>query len=130
MNNKNILAKNLRYAEDITDDDRLFAMLAYASQLFFPIIMPIFILVSEQHKTRHFQRYHALHALGFILVVIVLGVICLMLTAVTLGCLAPIFVVWFFLYIVLLLYYAYLAHQGYYFEIPFITDMVRSYLGG
>ena len=128
----NLLARNLVEAEDITSDDRLFAMLAYISQLIIPLVLPVFILVSQEHKKQRFQRYHALHAIGLIPVVIILSIVIIVvyfvLTIITAGCLGLILWVLFFLPIVPFLYYGYLAHQGYYFEIPLVTDIVRSYL--
>ncbi|MCB0067641.1 MAG: hypothetical protein KDD77_10845, partial [Caldilineaceae bacterium] len=37
-------------------DDRLIAMLSYATQLVLPVIMPIIVLLSESSKKRPFQR--------------------------------------------------------------------------
>ena len=47
-------------------DDRLIALLSYATQIVIPVIMPIIVLVSESSKKRPFQRYHAVQSLAFV----------------------------------------------------------------
>ncbi len=44
---------------DVTDNDKLMALLAYA----LPFIVSIVILLTESGKTRPFQRYHAVSSL-------------------------------------------------------------------
>ena len=60
------LAEDTEFDPNATNDDRVMAALAYASQLINPIglILPIIILVSETSKQRPFQRYHAIQSLG------------------------------------------------------------------
>ena len=47
-------------------DDRLIALLSYATQIVIPVIMPIIVLLSESSKKRPFQRYHAVQSLAFV----------------------------------------------------------------
>jgi len=49
---------------EANSDDRLIALLAYVSQIFIPLIMPLIILISESSKKRPFQRYHAIQSLA------------------------------------------------------------------
>jgi uncharacterized membrane protein len=96
---------------DVTQDDRLWAALAWI-----PItpLWPIFAIVAlliEDKKDRQFIRYHAVLSLA-------LGVVLIPLSIVTCGCAAVIYVVFF--------YWAYLAYQGQIVEIPLISDFIRK----
>ncbi len=94
---------------DVTQDDKLWALLAY---IITPII-PAIILLMEDKKNRPFLRFHAIQALA-------LFVIELVLSAVMVGlCLLPI-------YIVVLIYYAVKAYQGEYAPIPWLTDFMKN----
>ena len=78
------LAEDTEFDPAATNDDRVMAALAYASQLINPIglVLPIIILVSETSKQRPFQRYHAIQSLG---VSAVIGLLEMGLTRVGLG---------------------------------------------
>jgi uncharacterized membrane protein len=99
---------------DITDNDKLMAALSY------PIpIVAIVILVSETNKVRPFQKFHAVQALAFWVVLIVVGIV---LSIVTLGIGSLCFpVLW-----LVSLWPAYQSYQGQYMEIPVITDFIRN----
>jgi uncharacterized membrane protein len=99
---------------DITDNDKLMAALSY------PIpIVAIVILVSETNKVRPFQKFHAVQALAFWVVLIVVGIV---LSIVTLGIGSLCFpVLW-----LVSLWPAYQAYQGQYMEMPVITDFIRN----
>lgn len=92
---------------DVTDDDKLWAALAY---VFTPII-PIVLLLLEDKKDRPFIKAHNVQAL-------VSGVVFSILVAVTVGCGS---IAWF-----LFLYWGYKAYQGEYIEIPVITNFVKN----
>jgi uncharacterized membrane protein len=99
---------------EITENDKLMAALSY------PIpIVAIVILVSETNKARPFQRYHAVQALAFWVVLAVIGIV---LSVVTLGfgtlCLPILWLV--------SLWPAYEAYQGKYMKMPVITDFIRN----
>ena len=109
----------------LTDQDKLMAALSY------PIpIVAIIILLVEEMKNRPFQKFHAVQALAvnIALWVIVLILSCVLGTVVglvTLGIgsicgLVPL-LLWF-----VTLYWAYLAYQGQYFDIPVITDFIKG----
>ncbi len=101
-------------AGEITENDKLMAALSY------PIpIVAIVILVSETNKARPFQRYHAVQALAFWVVLAVIGIV---LSVITLGfgslCLP---ILW-----LISLWPAYEAYQGKYMKMPVITDFIRN----
>jgi uncharacterized membrane protein len=99
---------------DITDNDKLMAAISY------PIgILAIIILLVEDMKARPFQKYHAVQALA---VNIVLAVILIIASIVTCG-FGTLLIPFAF---IPLLYWAYKAYQGEYFEIPVITNFVRN----
>ena len=96
---------------EITQDDRLWAALAWI-----PIspLWPIFAIVAlllEDKKDRPFVRYHSVLSLAT-------GLILIPLSIVTCGCAAIVYVVFF--------YWAYLAYQGELVEIPFVTNFARN----
>jgi uncharacterized membrane protein len=105
-------------ADDITDQDKLMAALAYP----IPLVAIIMLLVEEM-KERPFQKYHAVQALAvnvFLWVVIfVLGCVLGVLSALICGISASL--LWF-----VTLYWAYEAYQGKYFEIPVVTDLLKG----
>ena len=94
---------------DLTDDDKLWALLSW---IFSPIV-PIIVLLLEDKKQRAFIKYNAIQAL----VVSVVGyVISAVLSAVLIGC---------FTGLALLVYIIYMAiqsYQGKWVTIPVVTD--------
>jgi uncharacterized membrane protein len=119
-----------------TPDDRLIALLSYASQVLIPLIMPIIVLISESSKHRPFQRYHAVQSLALAVVfavvgfglgigstilwwVPIIGWVVGLLTA----CLIPI--VWA-MGVIAMLYYGYQSYQGKRFAIPGLTSFLRD----
>lgn len=127
-------------APDVNDNDRLMAALAY----FFPVIVPVIILLAESMKVRPYQKYHAAQSLGFTVVVAVYSLIaCILfaicnllvipaLTVATAGlggvayCLVPCLILIFFAPpIGLGIYYTIIAYtKSTYFEIPVITNFM------
>lgn len=105
---------------NITDDDKLWALLSY---LLWPL-GSILVAVMEEKKARPYIKYHAVQAAGLGVVVWVLTMIlACVLGAVTffiggLGACCG------FLPVLALFYYAYLAYQGDYFEIQYLTDFM------
>jgi len=95
---------------ELTDQDKLMAALSY------PIpIVAIIILLVEDMKKRAFQKYHAVQALA---INIVLWVVIMITSVFTCGITL---LLWF-----ITLYWAYLAYQGQYFNIPVITDFIKG----
>jgi uncharacterized membrane protein len=108
-------------ADDITDNDKLMAALSY------PIpIVAIIILLAEDMKNRPFQKYHAIQALGaniaLWIIIVLLGCILGAITFFIGGlCGIAAILLWF-----VTLYWAYQAYQGQYFEIPWLTQFMKS----
>jgi uncharacterized membrane protein len=94
-------------APEATDDDKLWAALAY---VFTPLV-PVILLLLDDKKDRPFIKAHNVQAL-------VAGVVLWVFATVTFGCGS---VVWF-----VFLYWAYKAYQGEYVQIPVLTDFVKN----
>jgi len=114
-------------SSDITDNDKMMALLAYV----IGVVVPLIILLSETGKRRLFQRYHAVHSLilSAILFFVTLLVGCtigLVLELLTAGlgtcCLLPLMIAPYGIAV----YYGIQAYQGKYVEIPLITDFARG----
>lgn len=117
-------------------DDRLIALLAYATQIVIPLIMPVIVLLSESSKLRPFQRYHAVQSLAltcvFIAFSVLIGIGTAILQVIPLVgllvgllvlCMTPIA---YFMYVIALLYYGYQSYQGKRFAIPGLTAFLRD----
>ena len=119
------MLSNRRIATDVVENDKLMAALAY----FLTPIVPAIILLVDTMKVRPFQRYHAIQALGFFVVGyviggIVLGVVFAICSALTLGLAALCLWIIFFIPLIPAIYYAIIAYQGSYFEIPIVTQFM------
>jgi len=120
-----MMLSNRRIATDVIENDKLMAALAY----FLTPIVPAIILLVDTMKVRPFQRYHAIQALGFFVVGyviggIVLGVVFAICSALTLGLAALCLWIIFFIPLIPAIYYAIIAYQGSYFEIPIVTQFM------
>lgn len=124
----NFMARNITDDADADDNDKLWSLAAYISQMIVPVIVPVIMLLIEPNKSRPFQKYHAAQSLGFLVATfvyeILAGIVFSVLTAITLGCLALVLWVLFLLPIIPAIYYAYLAYQGKRFEIPYLTKFM------
>jgi uncharacterized membrane protein len=124
----NFMARNITDDADADDNDKLWSLAAYISQMIVPVIVPVIMLLIEPNKNRPFQKYHAAQSLGFLVATfvyeILAGIVFSVLTAITLGCLALVLWVLFLLPIIPAIYYAYLAYQGKRFEIPYLTKFM------
>jgi uncharacterized membrane protein len=97
----------------VSDDDKLWAALAY---VFTPLI-PIILLLMEDKKDRPFIKAHNVQALAW---GVVLWALTFVLSFVFIGiCLG-------FAGFFLQLYWGYKAYQGEYIQIPVITDFVKN----
>lgn len=118
---------------DLTDNDKLIAALSYI--FWFVALIPLL----TEGKNRPFQKYHAIQALvlNIALWIIVVSLICIVgfggsivlgiITAPLGGMgavIGPCCTVCPLLLCLIVFYYAYLAYQGKYFEIPVLTDFV------
>jgi len=101
--------------QDVTSDDKLWALLAY---ILSPLV-PVIILLMQDKKDRPFIKAHNIQALVFGLAYIILGSI---VATITLGfgsCLIPL--LW-----ILSIYWGIQAYQGKYVTIPVITNFVKK----
>ncbi len=124
------MASNIRQAGEgeASDSDRLMALLAYI----IGFIVPLIILLTEG-KNRPFQRYHAVQALAldiaWLVIFILLNIFISIVSAVTFGLglvLACLFPIAGLVAVVLFIYYAVLAYQGKYFDVPVVTAFCRE----
>ncbi len=98
---------------EVTDDDRLWALLSW---ILTPIV-PIIVLLLEDKKARPFIKYHAVQALTLGLAGYLIS---LVLSMMMVGCL---------LALALFVYQVYLAIQAYngqWVTVPVITDFVKG----
>jgi uncharacterized membrane protein len=99
--------------ENLTDDDKLWALLSW---IFAPIV-PIIVLLLEDKKARPFIKYNAIQAL----VLSVVGyVVSSVLSFVVIGCFVGLAV---FIYII---YLAIQSYQGKWVTVPVITDFCKN----
>lgn len=104
-----------QFSSDITSDDKLWALLAYALS---PLV-PVIILLMEDKKNRPFIRAHNAQALAWGLVNIVGGTA---LSALLFFCFgAPSLIIW-----AIGVYWGFKAYNGQYVEIPVITNFVKQ----
>lgn len=99
---------------DVTSDDKLWAALAY---VFSPVV-PIILMLMEDKKNRPFIKAHNAQAL---VAGVALYLILTIVSVVTCGIGAILFVLWF-----VMLYWAYQAYQGKEITIPVITDLCKK----
>jgi len=100
-------------SSDATSDDKLWAMLCYL----IPVLIPIIVLVMEDKKNRPFIKAHAMQALVWGIVYIVIGAAT---SFIFVGlCVLP--VCW-----ILSIYWAIQAYGGKYINIPVITNFVKN----
>jgi uncharacterized membrane protein len=108
---EDINVENVEDEMPITDDDKLWVLLAW---VFTPLV-PIIILLLEEKKDRPFIKEHNMQAL-------VWGVLMILVTALSsFLCGLPGLAMWF-----LGIYWGWQGYQGNMVEIPFITDFVRQ----
>jgi uncharacterized membrane protein len=91
--------------EEITQDDKLWALLSY---IFCPLI-GIIVLLLEDKKNRPFLKYNAV-------VSIILGILVVVLSWACIGVL-----VWFYA-----IYLGVKSYQGEWVEVPLVSDFVRN----
>lgn len=94
--------------EEITDDDKLWALLCWI----IGIIVPIIVLLMEDKKDRPFIKYHAVQSLAF-------GVVWLVAGTITFGCVGVLGMIY-------AIYLAIQAYQGKWVTIPIITDFCKN----
>lgn len=98
---------------DVTDDDRLWALLSW---IFAPLV-PIIVLILEDKKNRPFIKYNAIQALVLSVIGYVIGTV---LSFVVVGC---------FVAAAVLIYQIVLgiqSYQGKWVEVPVLTNFVKG----
>jgi uncharacterized protein len=98
---------------DITNDDKLWSLLAYVLT---PIV-PIIILLMEDKKNRPFIRAHNAQALALGVINVIIGVA--LSWTLVLAC-VPL-IIWF-----ACVYWGIQAYNGKYVEIPVVTNFVKK----
>lgn len=93
------------FNQEVTSDDKLWALLAY---IFSPLV-PIIIMVMEDKKNRPFLKAHNAQAL-------ILGIIAVITSSFCIGIL-----VWFYM-----IYLGIQAYNGKIVEVPVITNFVKG----
>jgi uncharacterized membrane protein len=96
---------------EITNDDKLWAALAYL----FPVIAPILIYLMEEKRDRPFIHAHTAQALVSGVILVIISPI---LIIATLG-------IGFLAYLIMA-YWAFQAYHGRIVEIPFVTQWVKE----
>ncbi len=99
---------------DVTSDDRLWALLSY---LLTPLI-PIIILLMEDKKSRPFIRAHYIQALVLGVALVVFNMIMAFIPII--NCITPLVTLG------LVIWLAVRANKGEYITLPVITDFVKN----
>ena len=100
--------------EEVTSDDRLWALLAY---LLSPLV-PVIILLMEAKKNRPFLKAHYMQALILGIAFVIVGTVLSFIPIV--GC------IWPFVWLIIVVLYAIKANRGEYINIPIITNFVKQ----
>jgi uncharacterized membrane protein len=107
------MAQQYASPADVTNDDKLWALLAYV----IPVIVPIIILIMEDKKNRPFLKAHTMQALIWGIAYSLIGGVT---SALFIGlCILP--VCW-----IISIYWGVQAYQGKYVTIPLLTDFVKK----
>lgn len=96
----------------VTEDDKLWALLAY---VFSPLV-PIIVLLMEDKKTRPFIKAHNGQALAWGVLNVIVGTVLSVFL-----CGLPSLLMW-----LVAIYWGWQAYQGQEVTIPFITDFVKQ----
>jgi uncharacterized membrane protein len=98
---------------DVTSNDKVWAGLAYV----FPVIVPLIIMLMDDIKERPFVKAHHMQALVWGVALYIISAV--LSFTVVLACLS-------FVFYLVSVYWGYKAYQGETFDIPVITDFVKS----
>ncbi|OGO65677.1 MAG: hypothetical protein A2029_14580 [Chloroflexi bacterium RBG_19FT_COMBO_47_9] len=99
--------------QDVTSDDKLWALLTYVLS---PIV-PIIILLMDDKKNRPYLKAHNAQALVMGIIIAILSI--LIGWTIILGCIP--FLVW-----LVMVYWGVQAYQGKYVTIPVVTDWCKK----
>ena len=103
---------------EVTNDDKLWALLSY---LFTPLV-PIIILFLEDKKQRPYIKAHYIQALVLGVALIILGTILSLIPIINI----IMAFIWPIAWLVIVIVYGVKAYQGQMINIPVITNFVKS----
>jgi uncharacterized membrane protein len=110
-------------------NDRILAGLAYASQIVFPAVLPVVLLVSDETRRSTYLRYHAAQSLGLliasILYYLAAAVVYVVIAAIA-SCLTCLSWALFLVPAATMVYYGWMAYRDGYVEIPWLTDFMKQ----
>ena len=121
--------QNTGPGEIITENEKLLGGLAYASQILLPGVLPAVLLISKETSTSKFVRYHAVHGLALLVATILYYIVAIIVNVIVsafASCLLCLLWIAFLLPLPVLLYYAVMAFQGKYAEIPWLTRFLSD----
>jgi uncharacterized protein len=108
-----IMSEQPVYSEEITSDDKLWALLGYLIPL-----VALIALLMEDKKNRKFIRVHAIQSLAINVVFWVINIILSFVFFI--GCVTALATIG------LMIYYGVKAYRGEYFDIPVVTDFCKK----
>ena len=110
-------------------NDKILAGLSYVSQIILPAVLPAILLLTGEGKRSSFIRHHAVQSLGLlvatVLYEILMGILFVVVSALV-PCLACGIWIIFLLPLVPAIYYGWLAFQGQYVNIPWLTHFMTK----
>jgi uncharacterized membrane protein len=116
-------------AEVPSENDRILAGLAYASQIIVPAVLPVILLVVEETRNKPFLRYHSVQSLGLLVAAIlyyIVAAVVYFLGSATISCLACVLWLVFLVPAGAMLYYGWLAFRGRQEDVPWLTQFLRD----
>jgi uncharacterized membrane protein len=112
-----------------SENDRILAGLAYASQIIVPALLPVILLLHNEMRNRPFLRYHAVQSLGLLVAAIVyylVATVVYILGSATISCLACVLWLIFLVPAGVMLYYGWLAFRGRQEDVPWLAQFLRD----
>lgn len=110
-------------------NDRILAGLAYASQIVFPAVLPVVLLITDETRRSSYLRYHAAQSLGLLIASILYYLIAVVVYVVVnaiASCLVCLSWVLFLVPAGVMLYYGWMAYRDGYVQIPWLTDFMKQ----
>jgi len=110
-------------------ENRLWAGLAYWTQLVLPAVLPAILLISDYTNKNKYVRYHAIHSLALLiasiiyLIIITIGMIAMSVALPFILCLA------WLLYLVpaaIMIFYGVHAYKGEWRPVPWLTGFLKQ----
>lgn len=113
-----------------TSEDKLWAGLAYWTQILLPAVFPIILLISAYTNKNQFVRYHAIHALALLVLSIIYQAI-VIISIFIMSSVLPfaLCLYWLLLFLVpaaVLVYYGIHAYKGETRSVPWLTGFLTQ----